>query len=134
MTSEDFVSVETFAAGLNNRVLACRELHHLWVPWTVEVIHAGTAKSLRVGGYVRVMRCRQCKTQRRQILDSSGHIVSNSYRYSDGYLASNVERGTYNRDAFRLEAITRFVEQHANAGTVLHAGSDAAPAPLRVVS
>lgn len=133
MTS-DVLSVESFAASLNNRVLACRELHHLWVPWTVEVIHAGNAKSLRVGGYVRTMKCRQCKTLRRQILDSLGNIVSNSYRYADGYLASNVEHGTVSRNAFRLEALTRFIEQNANAGTVIHSDANGAPEPLRAVS
>ena len=133
--SSDVVSVETFAAGLNNRVLACRELHHLWVPWTVEVIHAGSGRhrSLRVGGYVRTMKCRQCTTLRRQILDSHGGIVSNSYRYADGYLASNVESGV-SRDVFRLEALTRFIEQNANAGTVIHTDADGAPASLRAVS
>jgi hypothetical protein len=130
--TQPYVSVETFAASLNNRMLACRELHHLWVPWTVEVVHAGTTRARQIGGYVRTMKCRQCKSERQQILDSSGHVVGNSYRYSDGYLASNVERGGFSRDTFRLEAITRFVEQHAEA--ISHTGDEHAPARLRVVS
>lgn len=127
------IPVERFAAGLNSRLLACRELHHLWVPWTVEVVHAGRGANSRIGGYVRVMRCRQCKTERRQILDSRGGIVSNGYRYAEGYLAKNVASG-FGRDAFRLEAIVRFVETHAGQGDVIHTDADGAPEALRAAS
>lgn len=127
-TDTAVVSVETFASGLNSRLLACRELHHLWVPFTVEVIHTGAGKRQRIGGYVRVMRCRQCKTLRRQILDSRGGIVGNSYQYVDGYLASNVERGSVRRDVFRLESIIRFVESHRDDGAVIHSDNGKSPA------
>lgn len=127
--TDELIPVERFAAGLNNRLLACRELHHLWVPWTVEVVHAGAGRRARIGGYVRTMRCRQCKSERRQILDSRGAVVSNGYRYADGYLATNVARG-FSRDAFRLESVTRFVEAHAEA--VAHSDGTSAPVKLRL--
>lgn len=101
------ISVDTFAHGLNDKQLACRELGHVWVQWDVEVIRDGR----RLGGYSRVMRCRQCKTERRQVLDSSGSVVSNGYRYADGYLAANVQGG-YTRDVFRLESVSRWLDSH----------------------
>lgn len=103
------VPVETFAHGLTDKQLACRELGHTWVQWGVEVIRAGR----RVGGYARVMRCRQCRTERHQTLDSSGAVVNNGYRYSDGYLANHVQKG-FTRDVFRLESVTRWLDTHAD--------------------
>lgn len=101
------VSVETFAHGLSDKQLQCRELGHTWVQWSVQVI----TERRRVGGYERTMRCRACRTERRQLLDSGGHVVSNGYRYADGYLAANVQKG-FTRDTFRLESVTRWLERH----------------------
>ena len=101
------VSVETFAAGLSDKQLACRELGHVWVQWAVEVVREGR----RVGGYVRTFKCRQCRSERHQEIDSSGHAVRNGYRYADGYLAAHVQRG-FTRDTFRLESVTRWLDSH----------------------
>lgn len=128
MTDEPQVTVERFAAGLNNRQLACRELGHVWVPWTVEVIESHR----RVGGYVRTMKCRQCKSERRQVLDSRGGVVSNGYAYVDGYLARNVEPG-FTRDAFRLESVVRWVEGHADTVKRTDANGEEVPRALRSV-
>lgn len=110
MTESDgptVVPVETFAHGLTDKQLSCRELGHTWVQWDVQVIR----ESRRVGGYERTMRCRQCRTERRQLLDSFGSVVRNGYRYADGYLAANVQKG-FTRDTFRLESVTRWLERH----------------------
>ena len=104
----------------------------MWVPWTVEVVHSGSGRNGRVGGYVRTMKCRQCRSERRQTLDSSGGVVSNGYGYSDGYLATNVEPG-FTRAVFRLEAVVRWVEGHGESVKHLDAMSDDAPAKLRRV-
>lgn len=101
------VSVETFAHSLSDKQLACRELGHVWVQWAVEVVREGR----RVGGYLRTFKCRQCRSERHQIIDSSGHAVRNGYRYADGYLASNVQSG-FSRDTFRLESVNRWLETH----------------------
>jgi len=111
---EETVAPEAFASGLSNRVLSCRELGHVWVPWTVEVVK----ERRRVGGYLRIMKCRQCRAERHQVLDSRCGVVSNSYRYPDGYLAKNVEAGV-TRDVFRLEAINRWLDSHETP-TQLH--------------
>lgn len=98
----DEQSAEQFAHSLNGKFLHCRELGHTWRPWTIE--------SVKGGGYVRQLRCGSCKTVRQQTLDSRGHVVTNSYKYAEGYTAHHLQRGTYSRDVFRLEAITRFIE------------------------
>lgn len=98
--------VETFAAGLSDKILACRELGHYWRPFAVE--YDAKAKS-----YERTLRCSRCRTQRHQFLSREGHVLSNRYTYSEGYLATDVEKWGASRDVFRLEAITRAVTEHA---------------------
>jgi hypothetical protein len=111
MTAEPHtVAPETFAQELSARMLSCRELGHVWVPWSVEVVQ----ERRRIGGYLRTMKCKQCRAERRQVLDSGAHVVSNSYTYPDGYLATNVERGV-SRDVFRMEAISRWLDSHEAA-------------------
>ena len=107
---EEPVSPDTFAHGLSDRMLACRELGHVWRPFTVEVIR----ERRRVGGYLRVMRCSQCKTERHQLLDSFGAVIQNGYHYTAGYLADNVQKG-FSRDTFRLESVTRWLDKHPAA-------------------
>lgn len=101
---ERVVSAETFAASLGARALHCRELGHVWRPWTVT--WEGSSRS-----YFRELRCSSCHTVRSQTLDSTGHVIANSYRYPDGYLATHVETGTLSRDVFRLESLGRFMEK-----------------------
>jgi hypothetical protein len=63
--------------------------------------------------YDRALVCRNCRTIRRQVLDSRGGVVSNSYKYQDGYLASRVEDRTgLSRDVFRMESLTRWLSTH----------------------
>ena len=103
--STDHVSPETFAAGLTSRALHCRELGHNWRPLTASYDQAARA-------YNRTLRCPSCRTHRIQVLDSSGHVVSNHYKYPEGYSASKVEPGvglSGLRDVFRLEALSRFL-------------------------
>lgn len=97
---------ETFAAGLSRKQLHCRELGHEWrdstVSWDAEA-----------RCYDRALVCRNCRTIRRQLLDSRGHVLTNSYKYADGYLATKVQnRENLSRDVFRVEAITRWLSAH----------------------
>lgn len=97
------LSGEEFAKTLNGRQLECRELGHKWRPWTV-------TWDAKAKAYDRQLRCGSCKTIRKQLLDSRGGVLKNSYDYSDGYLAgSQVSGGALSRDVFRLEAIVRFM-------------------------
>lgn len=97
-------SAEHFAHGLSAKFLQCRELGHTWRSWTVEYDKKARA-------YLRQLRCAGCHTIRQQTLDRRGHVITNSYRYPDGYMARSLQPGTYSRDVFRLESITRFLEQ-----------------------
>lgn len=98
--SDETVSADTFAAGLKATHLACRDFGHGWRPHTVHAID---------GGYLRVFRCRSCRTERHQTLNTRGHVMQNRYVYADGYLAAHVEPG-FSRDVFRLEAVLRFLD------------------------
>jgi len=96
-----------FAANLSNRFLHCRELGHTWRAHTVSWDPEARA-------YDRRLRCSGCHTIRIQLLDAYGHVVANRYDYPDNYLAQSGRTGGGPlgggaRDAFRLEAITRFL-------------------------
>jgi len=94
----------SFAQSLSTKQLHCRELGHEWRDHTVS-----WDQKARV--FDRALRCRNCGTVRRQVLDRRGHVVTNSYKYTDGYLATKVQDTEgLSRDTFRLEALTRWLE------------------------
>lgn len=106
MTAPDrAVAPEDFAAGLSDRILRCRELGHTWRPHT-----ASWDPTAQV--FDRALRCSSCRTIRRQMLNSRGHVLSNAYTYPAGYLitAATVTDhpgiGAF-RDMFRLESLRR---------------------------
>lgn len=102
----NLVPVETFAHGLSEKALACRDRGHVWRPRSVEVVREGRS----LGGYVRTFVC-QCRTERHQTIDPRGDVLQNRYVYPDGYLAGNVEKG-FGRQTFRLESVNRWLESH----------------------
>lgn len=103
--NSDAVSVETFAASLPARYLECRELGHHWRAWNASWDAAARA-------WDRTLRCSRCKTERSQLLNELGHVLSNHYRYADGYQAKNVESAVrISRDVFRLESLTRYLNR-----------------------
>lgn len=97
------VSADAFAGALPDRFLRCRELGHVWRPAT-----ASWDRKEKV--YDRMLRCSSCRTERHQVLSAQGHVLRNSYRYPEHYLTEGLQRGTYTRDVFRLEAIVRFID------------------------
>ena len=95
-----------FAGSLSDKQLHCRELGHEWRDHTV-------AWDRKARVFDRALRCRNCGTIRRQVLDRRGHVLRNGYTYADGYLASKVmNREGLTRDVFRLEALTRWLEHN----------------------
>lgn len=105
--ASDEINAETFAATLTDRFLQCRDFGHNWRPLTVDYDRKSRS-------YYRQLRCVSCRTIRKQLLDGSGHVVTNSYAYADGYLTHHFQRGTYSRDVFRAEALTRFLSKHSD--------------------
>jgi hypothetical protein len=100
-----------FAQGLADKYLHCRELGHVWKDNTVQWDPKAKA-------YDRSLVCRNCGMIRRQVLNRGGHVLSNSYKYPPGYLATDVQdRTSLSRDVFRLESITRWLDRNtAKAG------------------
>ena len=99
------IPVDTFAARLPDKLLRCRELGHQWRP----LVATWEAESR---SFHRALRCPSCHTERRQVLSSRGHVISNSYVYPRGYLATNVEGvGQGGRDVFRLESVIRTLDE-----------------------
>lgn len=98
------IPVDTFAARLTDKVLRCRELGHQWRP-----LVATWEPDSRT--FHRALRCPSCHTERRQVLNAHGGVVSNGYVYPAGYLATNVEGGHGGaRDVYRLEAVVRTMD------------------------
>ena len=98
----DLREVETFAKGLDEKFLLCRELGHTWRPWT--------ASKFRDGGYERVLRCSRCLTRRFQEISSRGEILHSHYKHPEGYLHKGMGRITgAGRGVLRLESIKRSV-------------------------
>ena len=93
--------LDAWVHELPDKLLHCRELGHNWRPLTVSRHESG--------GYDRRLRCPSCRTVRVQILTTRGHVMSNRYVYPDGYLAKGAGAQQANRDAFRVEAIERFL-------------------------
>lgn len=95
----------SFAQSLSDKALHCRELGHVWRDSTVK-----WDPKARV--FDRGLVCQSCRSVRRQVLDRRGHVIRNGYVYADGYLATKVlNREGLNRDTFRLEALTRWLEK-----------------------
>jgi hypothetical protein len=100
----DIEAEHDFARGLASALLHCRELGHSWANYTASW-HADS------GTYDRALICGSCGTERHQILDAEGFIVSNGrYRYPDGYLAHQIigyVGGRVPRNVFRKAALER---------------------------
>lgn len=96
----DLAQVEEFAAGLPKKYLHCRELGHLWRPYT--------ARRHPDGGFERTLRCSRCTTRRHQTLSSRGMVVSSHYEHPEGYLTQGIGRiAGDGRGLLRLESISR---------------------------
>lgn len=96
--------VSDFAEGLPERFLYCREMGHNWRPQS-----AGRYKD---GGFVRILRCTRCKTERHQEISSVGVITMNKYVHPEGYLAKGMGRIVgEGRGVLRLESIKRITQK-----------------------
>lgn len=104
----DPAEVRDFAAELDEALLQCRELGHLWSPWTA-------SWSGEEGCYHRTLRCDRCTTERNQSLSDRGAVLTNSYVYPEGYLHEGMGRiAGDGRDMLRLESVLRATQGPPN--------------------
>lgn len=95
--------VASFAKGLSQSYLLCRELGHSW--------RHHTANYSATGGFKSVLRCTRCKTERHQELSNRGEVLRNNYDYPDGYQHEGLGRISGDgKDTIRLEALTRILD------------------------
>jgi hypothetical protein len=94
-----------WAEALPDAFLTCRDFGHSWKPWRASLTSEST--------FVRVLRCQRCRTERTQELSVSGHRLSASYSYPDGYQAppGSGSLDVAHRDAIRLISTMRLVER-----------------------
>jgi hypothetical protein len=91
--------VREFAEQLPEKFLLCRELGHNWRPFT--------ASRYRDGGFLRILKCPRCRSERHQELSSRGGVVANKYVHAEGYLHKGQGRITGDgRDVLRLVSLT----------------------------
>lgn len=103
----DTDEVKSFAAGLSEGYLQCRDIGHVWKFRTGGELHD---EKDRIVGWFRTFRCPTCKSEREQKMDERGLILGGSYKYPDGYLLTGLGRIVgEGRGALRLEAIKRVV-------------------------
>jgi len=102
--------VKTWATSLDEALLLCRDLGHLWKPFRASF-------NLTERAYERTLRCSRCKTERSQSLSQVGAVLKNNYDYPDGYLVPKLGRlAGESRNMVRLESVSRAIE--AAGGTV----------------
>lgn len=100
-TPRDIRDVEDAVGDLKDAFLECRDYGHTWK----------VASIVRFkGNYDRHTYCPRCKTNRTQIINAYGEILSNTYTYPEDYQLKGMGRlMSEGRMALRREAITRTV-------------------------
>ena len=97
---EAMSDIFAFAEDLPEKYLECRELGHLWRPWT--------AISNPDGGFDRTLRCTRCTCKRIQVLSGRGVVLRNYYEHPEGYLHKGMGRIEGDaRGALRLASVRK---------------------------
>ena len=91
--------------------LTCRTFGHTWKPQTVTVTKSASG---RVAEYRAGLTCTRCKTERVQVFDGSGELVSNSYLYPSGYLRPMFGGQRFRKSQARLEYALRVMEEESD--------------------
>lgn len=106
--STDEPSADEWAQTLPDRFILCRDMGHIWRPFTARLGPGNT--------YERTLRCSRCKTERQQTLSSGGVVLSGHYTYEPGYRAPS-SVGFLSRDArstLRLESTLRLLSKEGD--------------------
>lgn len=98
--------VASFAHGLEDNYLQCRELGHNWRRWVARWVADQDA-------YERALRCPRCGAERWQTLSDRGSVLTNNYKYPEEYVIKGLGRIVGDgRDALRLESLARDISDH----------------------
>lgn len=97
-------SIEAWVEALPDSFMLCRDMGHTWRPF-----RAFWDETLK--GYIRIIRCGRCKTERRQLISSTGEVLRGYYQYNEGYqVPKGVGRfGVEGRAYLRLESTLRII-------------------------
>lgn len=90
--------IEQAVVGMSANFVHCRDWNHNWGPHRVDRIR---------GGWERTLRCKECGSLRRQLLDSDfNYITRPRTYYAEGYLLKGLGRLSAADKAFvRRESI-----------------------------
>lgn len=78
--------------------LTCREIGHAWNP-------GGFDNRDKNFGVARILKCLRCPTQRHDIYNTRGMLLSRQYKYPDDYKLPKGEALT--REEWRAESLRR---------------------------
>lgn len=96
------VDPDEVAGAFSDDYLACRDLGHAWRHERFDTAGADTY------AYERTLKCRSCRTRRRDVVTAWGEVVRRHYDYADGYrLDGYGESYAFRRDDFRREVMRR---------------------------
>lgn len=99
--SHQLAEVSSWAEGLPDNFLRCRELSHNWSPYTASINN-------RTRTIYRVLRCTRCKARKHQDLTPRGHVVRTHIQYAEGFLHKGKGRIVGEaRDVLRLASVMR---------------------------
>lgn len=95
------------ANDMTEEALQCRTIGHAWKPFTV-------SWDRKSRSYDQILRCGTCPTERHVVLSEYGAVVSNSYRYPEGYLISGLGRIAGDaRNVLRVTSVNRLLGNKA---------------------
>ena len=104
----DVKAAQEAAEHLKPQHLECREMGHIWRPWSVRWVPDHLTLE-------RILRCTRCRSKKKQEVDRNGTLISRGgYEYADGYSLDIGRIAGGAKDALRLVSILRQVETIGN--------------------
>jgi hypothetical protein len=88
--------------------LSCRDYGHSWRRHDARYVASERA-------YEQTLRCAQCRTIRRRLIDSHGGLISTHYDYPDGYVIPGLGRVVGDaKAAVRLASVQAMISRGAS--------------------
>ena len=92
-------SLEERTVDLRDSHLVCRDLGHSWKQESLTKSSGGL--------YLRLARCRSCRTVRKDRITRTGTIYGRSYDYASGYQLEGFGHEVRDRSTFRRAVLQR---------------------------